>query len=457
MKWQNNLENIQNQQKDIGKITIFLTGGSRKSNWEDREYTEKDIRLSAGWTSAKREKIQEGVMKPGMKSVLQNQYPQFYEKAEAVDICNASTEEEIWSVFETIYNTIEEGDEIIFDITHGFRSIPMLVITVINYAKVLKNCHLKGIHYGAYEASEIKDEIKYVPVMDLTVYDEILDWTNAAEAFIQYGIASKMKDVYDMKMDLLDDKKGKGSKREWDSIKYKVYAMDNLSAAIFACRGADGRKLNQGKGKKVAERSIKSAYERLVRQSTEEFKVKSREIKPLYPLMEKIDEKYRSYFEKEKNYEIGLSVVKWSIENKMVQQGYTALEETIKTYLCDYYGLDEQTEKTRDGVIGEALTGINKYIENHHSWDKFEQDRESEVEKIIEEGYVKLTSEKTREVLLTIPAGFAQLSKKVKDKRNDINHFGFNATSVSSEILGKELKKYYDKFCEIINGKESVE
>lgn len=142
------LENIQNKQENIGKITIFLTEGAKKSNWEDRKYTQRDIGSLAKWVSAKREMIQEGAVKPGMKSILQNQYPQLYAKTEAVDICNASTEEEIWSVFETIYNTIEDGDEIVFDITQSFRSIPMLAITIINYAKVLKNCQLRGIYYG---------------------------------------------------------------------------------------------------------------------------------------------------------------------------------------------------------------------------------------------------------------------------------------------------------------------
>lgn len=49
-----------------------------------------------------------------------------------------------------------EGDEIIFDITHSFRSIPMLAITIMNYAKVLKNCKLKEVYAEKWSGSEKK-------------------------------------------------------------------------------------------------------------------------------------------------------------------------------------------------------------------------------------------------------------------------------------------------------------
>ena len=165
------LERLQDQFSDGGKITFFLTEKAKKNNWEDRAYSDRDISALTRWTSEKKHEIQQGNRKQGLKSTLQSKYPQLYAKTKGVEICDAGTEEEIWSVFETIYDSIEEGDEIVFDITHGFRSIPMLAITVINYAKVLKNCTLRGIYYGAYEASKIIDDRKYVPIINLTIYD----------------------------------------------------------------------------------------------------------------------------------------------------------------------------------------------------------------------------------------------------------------------------------------------
>ncbi len=41
-------------------------------------------------------------------------------------------------MFSEIYDVIDEGEEIYFDITHGLRNIPMLVMAILEYAKVTK-------------------------------------------------------------------------------------------------------------------------------------------------------------------------------------------------------------------------------------------------------------------------------------------------------------------------------
>ena len=130
------LEELSELLCEDGKISIFLTQSARKMNWNDRLYTEKDVTFAQRWVSTKKQSVCERQKKSGMKSILQVEYPELYAKTKEINICDASTEEQIWSVFETIYNTIEEGDEIYFDITHSFRSIPMLALTIINYARV---------------------------------------------------------------------------------------------------------------------------------------------------------------------------------------------------------------------------------------------------------------------------------------------------------------------------------
>ncbi len=446
------LEELRDQIAGEGKISIFLTDGARKRNWEDRIYSDKDVQFSERWTSGKKQAVCEGQNKPGMMSVLKKDYPELWERTEEIRISNASTEEEIWSVFEAIYNAIEEDDEIVFDITHSFRSIPMLAITIINYAKVLKNCTLKGIYYGAYEAAETAGGVKYAPIVDLTVYNEILEWTNAAEAFMQYGFASKMKAVYDKKMSTIPNEE----KKEWGPIKGKITAMQNLSSAIFTCRGTDASKLESKKKSALAQKSVKNAYESLVAKSTEASKAKAREMKPLYPLIDKIEERYQEYFSGETNFEIGCGVVRWSIQNSMVQQGYTALEETMITYLCARYQLDDRTERTREDIVGKAVTGIAKYIEQKQSAQYFEEHREEAAETICRaimqmKGKPSEADGKIREIVLTIPLPLVQLCKKIKDRRNDINHFGFRDNPVSADLLNAELKELYNDFMKLTN------
>lgn len=440
------MERFAEQLKDGGKITILLTDGARKANWENRTYSGRDVDSSGRWISAGKHEVQENAPKIGMKETLAEKYPELYGITKDISIPNASTETEIWDVFEAIYNAIDEGDEIIFDITHSFRSIPLLAMTIINYAKVMKKCTLKGIYYGAYEAAEIQDGVKYAPIVDLTVYNEILEWTNAAEAFMQYGVAAKMKEVYDNKKKLIV-----GDKREWKPLENKINAMHDLSMAIFTCRGTDMDKLNE-KDNQKSQKSIKNAYVALVKKSTKESETKAREMKPLYPLLEKIDESFKTYFAREDNVEIGLGMVEWSLRNNMIQQGYTALEETMITYLCNYYGIDDRTEKTRERIVGKTITGIiNKY--QCKSLTEFENDRERVADELLKKEFQGMSDTNKKEVegiVFTIPVAFLQQCDKVKNRRNDINHFGFREFPAKSDTLGSDLKKYYNKFVEIM-------
>lgn len=457
------IQSYKEQLLNDGRISILLTDGARSRNWEDRLYDAKDVKFSRLWTSEKKQAVQEGQMKSGMWQLLQKEEPRLAEKVTGVSIPDAKTEEEIWSVFETLYGQIGEGDEIVFDITHSFRSIPLLAVTIMNYAKVLKNCTLKGIYYGAFEAAQVKDGVKYAPVIDLTVYNEIMDWTNAAEAFMKYGIAAKMKQVYEEKMDRMckeNDPAAFGrQKKLWAPVSRKIDAMQNLAECIYTNRGTDAKKLQVKK--MYYKRSIRNAYTYLTDISMEHADHLAREIKPLYPLMEKIEDRYRNYFQKEKNYETGCGVVQWSIDNHMIQQGYTALEETIKTYLCDRYGVDDRTESTRDGIFGRIITGISRYMQtNDLSGQEFEKLRMREPERIcsairididihILEKYC-IDIARIDEIIRTISVPLAELGIRVKALRNDISHMGFRLDPKTAEELGSLLKENYEIFTGLI-------
>src|SRR5690606_7835290 len=72
-------------------------------------------------------------------------------QVENIGIPEGHNEEELWEIFKTILDQLEEGDEIILDITHSFRYLPMLTFIIINYARIVKKCSLKAVYYGAFE------------------------------------------------------------------------------------------------------------------------------------------------------------------------------------------------------------------------------------------------------------------------------------------------------------------
>lgn len=56
-----------------------------------------------------------------------------------VDICEGLNTEDQWRNFNIIYDTISENEAVTVDITHGFRTIPMQLFSILNYARTLKN------------------------------------------------------------------------------------------------------------------------------------------------------------------------------------------------------------------------------------------------------------------------------------------------------------------------------
>jgi CRISPR-associated DxTHG motif protein len=105
-----------------------------------------------------------------------------------VDIPDGKSEAELWRIFEKISDAVCEGDQIAFDITHGFRSLPVIALLTIAYLKQIKQVKVRYILYGAFDA---KDE-QGTPVFDLTPFADLLDWLAAAKMFITTGDSSEL-------------------------------------------------------------------------------------------------------------------------------------------------------------------------------------------------------------------------------------------------------------------------
>jgi CRISPR-associated DxTHG motif protein len=119
-------------------------------------------------------------------------------KLQAVDIPEGRSEAELWKIFDQVAGAVGEGQMTILDITHAFRSIPMLVFAVAAYLRRTKNVTIERIVYGAYEAREpYRDPPQpedRAPVFDLTPLLDLLDWLSGAEALLGWGDARTLAD-----------------------------------------------------------------------------------------------------------------------------------------------------------------------------------------------------------------------------------------------------------------------
>ncbi|MGY6528533.1 MAG: TIGR02221 family CRISPR-associated protein [Cyanobacterium sp.] len=132
-------------------IYILLTKGARKKNWDALQEIfadKKDVELIP------------------------------------LDIPENNSPEEIWEIFNVITNAIAPDEEIVFDITHSFRSIPMVVLLSISYLRTINNVKIKGFVYGAYDPNKKGQDM---PTFDLLPIMSLLDWITATDQFIKTG------------------------------------------------------------------------------------------------------------------------------------------------------------------------------------------------------------------------------------------------------------------------------
>jgi len=108
---------------------------------------------------------------------------------ERLDIPNGQSEEEWWTVFEKISTSIPDGATLTIDITHGFRSQPLVVLAAALYLEAASDVEVEQIVYGAFDKNSESPETE---IHDLTSFLSLIEWSVAARQFLRDGSASSL-------------------------------------------------------------------------------------------------------------------------------------------------------------------------------------------------------------------------------------------------------------------------
>lgn len=452
------LKYIMSTNKSCNRITVFVTEKSEERNWYTREYTEDERLILA----KKQLDPKPGEKKIGLKDIMEKEFPDtFVERIRIREGCN---KEEIDEIFESMYGAIIPDETIYFDFTHGLRNIPMQALTVIHYAKILKNIQVGGIYYGAFELGKRgEDGLFHVNLLDMSVCSVVLDWTNAAESFIKGGSSNQLKKLYEERV-----KPG----REQRFSRKALERLCDLTNCLNTSRGkAGGHPQN----------SIQKAYEYFKSNYNELRKDENRvSERPLLRIFDKIEENVkifeRNYFMVKngrkvclENTSIGMAAVEWAICKNLTQQGFTALEETIKTYICELYEIPAEEELVRENIAGSTVKfmAIQYYDARMKQKDLPEAERKLPDKHILKQGrrkelerdsqFMKLEDheqevyiQKIEDMIEYLPAKLVNLSSDVSKFRNTLNHFGFQKDVISYSTLQNKLHESYEKMKKIM-------
>lgn len=369
------------------KIYIFVTkgdNGSEKKNWEVKD----DIR--------------DGESYIGLHKTLSDKG--FKAKVESIIISDGNEQDEIWDIFNEFYDLIKEGDELYFDITHGYRYIPMLVLVFGNYTRFMKKTVTKHISYGKFEVTDAEK-----PIVDLLPLAILQNWTSAAASFQEMGMVSGLVNA------LNDELRAKTFQKK-SSISLVRLGEDikSFEGQILTCRG-----------KELIDGHVATAV-------NQKYKTIKREALLPRPLKEILQEVLKSLSDfKDKSTDNIVSALKWCKRFKLVQQGYTLCQEGLITIACEQLGDSNPYKKAKD---------------NRNYWSAiFAIDDKTAADESQWQSYLAKNRELTRKMLLS---DWVINTRKeyysLTQHRNDINHGGFTTDKTAEEII-KDFEGIVDK------------
>jgi CRISPR-associated Csx2 family protein len=321
---------------------IFLTQRARTDNWN------KLI------TKRMNNSTQSDESYTGLEQLLENMNLPFVPKG--INIDDGKDEVEIWKIFSTIYDEIEENDTLYFDLTHSFRYLPMLLLVLGNYSKFLKNTSIAHISYGNYEARN--KETNIAQFVDLLPLSKLQDWSVAAKDFIDYGKTADLKNLLDADNNpILRNTRGQNETAQ--TIKRIAKYLQDFSETILA------NKLDEIIQKESLHEEIESL------RNENENEIISR---PFVPLLEEINDKL-SPFEKNDLKNV-FAATSWCIKHELYQNAYSILLEGIISIVLSL--IDEEYLGTTP--LMEAKRGILNYIsdcKNRTDKEKNRTDKET--------------------------------------------------------------------------------
>ena len=382
-------ELLQHEGEEIDRVYVFLTKEAEERNYNDY------------YDASKKKQYK------GLKTIWQELFPEYTDRLIPILMPSGQQEHEQWKLFEQIYDLIEDGDELYFDITHSFRSNPVIALIISNFARIMKNASIKCLLYGNFEAlgpayliENMDIEKRIAPIVDITSMVELLDWTIAVDSFLRTGnpvqIAALSREK--VKMNNQDP--------DYKLINSLAQQLSELNNTLVTCRG----------------QQYPIEVDKTLKRIQEIERLDENKLPQFSKLVNKINEKVSVFTggKADETTEIDKmwgSLV-WCYEHGLYQQCLTLLREHILTIVSQKLGTDPLNDGKREAIS----TIIQKTLQKELDEDKL--------------GENKFLIAPVQEILDKHPelAVFA----KIAHYRNDINH--------------ASMKKQYIKYRKIIEG-----
>ena len=446
---------------DKDRILIFCTSkektgedGSKEINWLDNGSTN---------ATGEPEKV-------GLQHRLEDlkKVTGIKAKVEQFDIHTGFSEEEIWKIFNTVYTKLMKGDEIYFDVTHAFRSIPLFSIVLFNYSKFMKGTKVMSIMYGAFEklgpaykVREMPVDERLVPVIDLTNIIRLQEYNQVASNLMDFGRVSKLRDIikpglvnkentddtHDVTFGNLKVTSKKGGNKESKELirlfkeRYNIYAKNELDVTLDRlCMAIT--ELDDYIDTINIFRIREGAFIKDFRECYQYVRKNGFLIEPISNLLNKLNNETADFIPGDyyRNLE---AAINWAIIHNMLMQVYPLAQEYIVSRVADsVFNMDPaMMSKTYfrslvSSVLGMKEDFLMSKIETEIQLQEQRQQSEEQVD-----NYPRSTNDKIAEnPYLAAQIAEASLVKEIRPLYNPIRKFRNSLAHGLGNFSAEELK-----------------
>lgn len=311
---------------------------------------------------------------------------------EAVRVPEGRTEEELWELFSVVAEQVPEGAELVVDVTHGLRQLPVLMLAACQYLMATKRVTVEHILYGAFmlKDDDSGEEGGITPVLDLQPFLELMQWANNTDQLWGYGNAGPLADQ-------LQNLQARSHREGWD---YRARGLSSL--------GTEFAKFNRALSL-VRPTEVLAAALRVPR-ALERARDDARALpqaRPLNLLFGRMEEKASSFavpgndlFSPE-GFAAQAKMIEHYLQTEQYQQAITLAREALVSWRCAVSGGNASNRNDRKATE-EALNALVKRPQRE---DFAEPEHNEDSRDLTEPNLIDL---------------WDQLS----DLRNDINHAG---------------------------------
>lgn len=301
---------LRQQGRAVGRVTVLLTASAEARHWADHD----------------------GLS--GLRTALEARRSTAPFEFVALTGCpDGATESELWELFDRITSAVGADDRLVVDITHGFRSLPMLLTIALDFVTKVRGARLDSLLYGSWEARQGD----LAPVFDLSPLRSLLDWTAGLQTLLSSGHAG----LLGQQMQALP------AARRYETLRHYGAALDALADAVN-CAAARAIAARGGE--------LRAAHAAMLA----ELPAADPALRPVREVLEAITQRYGNLAGPEPAEDVSahlraqLQAAEMLLDHQQYMQAFTLLREGLDTLANHYYPEVERR------VVGRFVKGLGR-------------------------------------------------------------------------------------------------